>query len=55
MEEDTDVELGVGVGVWETGKRGGGEDDRVDRWMVRGVSEPWSKGCPCQSQGSLGD
>ena len=33
IEEDTDVEGGVGVGVKKTGTRGEG----VDRWVIREV------------------
>ena len=49
IEEDTDVE--VGVGVREKSTRGEG----VDRWAVREFSEPWSDLFPRQSQGSLRD
>ena len=47
MGQNTDVE--VGVSVRETGIRGKG----VDRWAVRGFSEPRSEVFPRQSQGSL--
>ena len=37
IEEDTDVEVGVDVGVSETDTREGGRNDGVDRWAVKGV------------------
>ena len=54
LEEDTDVEVGIGVGVLKTGKRGGGRGEGVAKWVVRRFSEPWSEVCSCQSQGSRG-
>ena len=49
ITEDTDVEVRVGVGVRGTDTRREG----VDRWVVRGFSEPRSV-CPCQIQESRG-
>ena len=37
VEEDIDVEGRVGVGASETGTRGGGRNDGVDRRAVRRV------------------
>ena len=46
IEEDTDVEIGVGVGVRETGTRGGGRVEGVDRWADMGFSQPRSVAFP---------
>ena len=49
-KENTTVEVGFGVGVWETSERGGGGDEGVDRWVVRGVF----RGVSLSKPGKLG-
>ena len=37
IKEDIDVEGKVGVGVWDTGRRGGEGDEEVARGALRGI------------------